>query len=215
MNKTRIARLLVGSFAALFAAAVAVPARAQQARQAPPARGQDGRYVEEDAPEGDAPYDVQDQNQNPDSYSDQYQGQDSYPPQDANLAPYDAPPDQQAYADDFGPVPAPAPGQSWVVTDACPDGCWAPYSYGGATIVFGAPVFRGGRWVRPYARSYARPYVHRGWSAPAWHGRSSPSYRAAPRSYVSPRSYSGSRGRTWSGSSGSRGTWGGGRRRGR
>jgi hypothetical protein len=140
VNKNRIARLLVGSFAALLAAAVAVPARAQEVQHAPPALRQDGRSVEEAGPDGDAPYDVRDQNQNPDSYSYEYQGQDAYP-QDPNQAPYGAP-----------------PGESWVVTDACPDGCWAPYPYGGATIVFGAPVFRGGRWIRPHAHGYGRSY---------------------------------------------------------
>jgi len=159
VNRNSIARFFVGSCAALFAAAMSLPARAQVPAYA---GDRDGRYVtDQDAQQGDDEYD--DQAPDQDQYQDQHQGQDQgdYGDQGqyAQQAPYGDPAydaqiaDQDAYAYQDG-----GDGR-YVVSDPCPGGCYEPYYSGGTTILFGAPGYRGRSY---YSRSYARP---------GWHGR--------------------------------------------
>src|SRR5439155_13498641 len=145
VNKHTLARFLVVPCAALFGAALALPARAQSYSDG------DGRYIQEPAPDDEevpqevAPYD---------------QGQDGVTVENAPV------PNPEGYviADDCATGcdatswSAPYVASSW-----------------GTTIVFGAPLFRLGHWYRPYfhrpyrAYSYSRPY--RSWRGGyAYHG---------------------------------------------
>ena len=200
VNRKSIARFFVGSCAALLAAAVAVPARAQVPAGSPDS---DGRYVEEEARRGSYEYDGEV------PYSENEGGQYE------DVQPYD----QDAYADPG----ASASAEGYVIADDCATGCdvttWgAPYvsPYVGTTIVFGAPFFRAGHWHRPYYhrsyshrsydRSYARPgYRSHGYGGGyGWRGESSHRSYAAPHGYTAPRTYGGGSRGGWNRGSGSR-----------